>query len=47
MGIDPMTAEGPDVAVWLVEHSEETKSPGVVQGDLQVVRGFGRMLDFH
>ena len=35
-----MTAEGPDVAVWLVQFSEETGSPGVVQGNLQAVRCF-------
>ena len=39
-----MKAEGPEVAIWLVEHSEETKYPGVVQGDLAwwVVQGVAK-----
>ena len=41
-----MEAEGPDVATWLVEHSEETKSPGVVEGDLQGVRCFRKNAGF-
>ena len=32
--IDPMLTDGPEVAVWLVQRSKDTKSPGMVQGDL-------------
>merc|ERR1712030_227183 len=37
-----MLADGPEVAIWLVQQSEDTKSPGMVQGDLQAVRCFRR-----
>merc|ERR1712237_7693 len=44
--IDPFAATGPEVAVWLVQRSEDTKSAGMVQGDLQAVRCFCRNAGF-
>ena len=34
------------MAIWLIEHSEETKSPGVVQGDLQAILCFHKHAGF-
>ena len=44
--IDPLAATGPEVAAWLVQRSEDTKSAGMVQGDLQAVRCFRRNAGF-
>ena len=45
-GIDPFAATGPEVSAWLVQRSEDTKSAGMVQGDLQAVRCFRRNAGF-
>ena len=39
-GIDPMLATESDVAIFLVQRSEETDSPNMVEGDLKAVKCF-------
>ena len=37
-GIDPMLATESDVAIFLVQRSEETDSPNMVEGDLKAIK---------
>ena len=39
-GVDPMSAAESDVAIFLVQRSEETDSPNMVEGDLKAIRCF-------
>merc|ERR1711867_312031 len=37
---DPLSAEGPFVATWIVSRAEETDSPNVLESDLKSIKSF-------
>ena len=43
-GVDPMLATESDVSIFLVQRSEETDSPNMVEGDLKAIKCFRKKL---